>query len=825
MFGGSRQVSVDSVAYNLAGEEEKRPDYLKSLIVGNVLSGTRDSVSQTLQRGYLNGPATKLKQFYKWAAKPENYGTIGVPSGNIHRMNLVSSDVLRDAFARIHGYSVWIQRAQVGDADYGMWVEQKILDMRPDLIGTEWTADYYPDGYIYVFPVAGAPIMFAPVNYDQNASYVYAWYNEITSGTVGAITTGAWNDIGDAEFPDVTDWTYESESDTGLVKTVIYSRMTYTGMTMDGAVYLRETRYLKETEGPPLVRSYRTDSQTLTGLVHGQSKVFIYKIGSGDAELDALALPTTEVGQFFPFIPVRINNSFLSDTYLSSEYHQCKKAYKKATGSNFDDLVEKIADNPNLADIDHAYVTFGVSLNVLENASRRYLYRFFQRLQQTQVGGPGIYTAWKAAMVTQQSVFNTWMAWKAAQSLSDDGMFGAPEPPRPVLPQMPGNEIRIVADQAGVATHYDMRLSWLFISNATGTGKGKPGAKRGELWFEIRTPDSLLSTMYGGTGLENITSGASVNTVRLYFQEGNNTYRYLDIVGMEHINFVYGNKFVKIAASVALADTDESGFVVPIHYDIWREISLVQGTQMATASIFIIFNCFKIKKAKWYQKGIFQIVFVIAIAIVSVLFTGGAGIGLLGAHMTVGAAFGLTGIAAAIAGSIVNAMAAMILSTLLNKLGAGIFGEQFAALFSAFVMAFIGGGIINFETGAFAINWGDFLNVENLLKITNVLGQTYAGHINQGTAKIGKEMADYKDNAKAEAEKIQQAFFQDFGYGAGKIEPMMFVDVASASRILAESSDTFLSRTLMTGSDIAELSRELLYNFVDYSNKLPDAYA
>lgn len=825
MFGGGRQVSVDSVAYNLAGAEENRPNYLKSMIVGHVLANTRKSVSETLINGYLNGPATKLKQFYRWAEKPANYGTIGMPSGEIRRMNPIPSASVQEAFARLYGYSPWIQRAQAGDADYGMWVEQKILESRTDLIGTEWTADFYPDGNIYVFPEAGPSFFFAPVGYDQEAQYVYAWYNEISAGSVGTLNVGAWNDIGAGAFPDISGWTYEGETTAGLVKTKIYSRMTYVGPSGSGAVYVRETRYHRENAGPPLARSYRTDNQTYTGIVHGQSKLFIYKVGSGDAGLDSLAVTPSPFGQFFPFIPARLNTTFLSETYLSSEYAQAKKAYRKATGSRFDELIEKIADNPSIDDIDHAYVTFGVSLNVIENASRLYLYRFFERLQETQIGGPSVYAAWKSAMESQEAVFNTWAAWKQAQLLPDDPAYGSAEPPRPVLPQLPGNEIRITSDQAGVATHYDMRLRWLFITDGTGTGEAKPGTRKGEFWFEIRTPDLLLSSLYGGGSLDNTPTSNSVATVRLYHQETATTYRYLDLVGLEHVNFVYGTKSVVIPASVAIADTDESGFIVPLHYDVWREISLVQGTQMATASIFLVFNCFKIKKAKWYQKGVFQIVAVIVIAIASVLFTGGAGIGLLGAHMAVGGALGLTGLAAAIAGSIINAFAAMILSTLLTKLGTGIFGEQFGAIFSALVMAFVGGGIINFETGALAINWGDILNVENLLKVTNVLGQAYTGKLNQETRKIGQEMADYKDNAKAESEKIQQAFFDEFGYGAGKIDPTMFVDVASASRILAESSDTFLTRTLLTGSEIAELSRELLYNFVDYSNKLPDAYS
>lgn len=824
MFGSGRQVAVDSVAYNLAGAEENRPDYLKSLVVGNVLSGTKDSISQSLQNGYLKGPASKLKQFYRWAERPENYGTIGIPTGKIRQMQSASTIMVQDAFARINGFSPWVQRAQIGGADIALWAEQFMLLYYPwVLVDQTFTADWLGDGRILVSPSSTAGYAFTPANFDPAGTYVYAWYNEISGGSVGSVLMGDWIDIGAGEFPDTSSWNLESQNTSGTITNWVYSKLTYQGSGGLGAIYQRETRYMQENSVGP-ARSYKTNSQTYQGIEHGQTKLWIYKVGSGDPELDTLVASPPSLGEFFPYIPARINNAFLSDSYFAAEYAQCKKAYRKATGSSFDKLIDKIADNPSLGDIDHAYVVFGVSLNVLENASRRYLYRFFERMQQTQVGGPGLYNAWKAAMTTQQTVYQTWLHWKEGQAQGpEDARYGAPEPPRPVFPQMPGNEIRIGGGSSGAATHYDVRLSWLYITNGTGSGKAKPTAKKGDVWFEIRVPDQTFFSIFGGGTLSNVTVGGTVNTVRVYFQETNSRYTYLDLVGMEHHNYVYGYRRVTITAQAAIEDTDESGFVVPLHYDIWDDISLVQGTQMATASVFLIFNCYKIKKAKWYEKGIFQIIFVIAIAIVSVLFTGGAGIGLLGTHMAVGAAFGLTGIAAAIAGSILNALAAMILSTLLSRLGTGIFGEKFGALFGAILMFVVGGGI-NFDAGGFSVNWGDLLKVENLMKLTNVLGETFAGHMRAETQAIGQSMANYKDNAKDTSEKIQQAFFDEFGYGAGKIDPMMFVDVASSSRILAESSDTFLTRTLMTGSEVAELSRDLIYNFVEYSNKLPDAY-
>jgi hypothetical protein len=643
---------------------------------------------------------------------------------------------------------------------------------------------------------------------------------------MGSVVPGTPVELGTDPFPSISGWTYESSNTSGGVTHTIYSRMTYVGSDDDGSEYLRETMHFYEDPGPPVDRSYRIDSQTYIGLAHQQVELFIYRIGSGNAELDELVEEGSSMGEFFPFLPVRVNNVFLSESYHPEAYEQVRKAYKKATGSKITDFIDKLEDNPDLGDIDYAYVAFGVSLNVAENSCKRYLYKFFEKLQQSQIGGPNSYDIWKAAVQSQDDAFLTWKTWKAAQTDSESPLFGTAEPPRPGLSGSSMNTVRIAGTSPDIDTNYDTRINWFYIDNDGGTGQGRPGAKRGDLWFETLAPDEFVAGVYGSEDLGfSETSGFSIDRVRLYWQKTSTSFTYLDLVGLHHMNFIYGAMNVSVTAAEALADTDESKFIVPLHYETWRETELIHASQMGTACVFVVFNCYKIKKQKWYETGVFQIIIIIIIAILSVIFTGGAGLGLLGAHMAVGAALGLTGITAAIVGSIANAFVALVLVTILQEVAGAIFGPEIGAVVAAVAMFVIGSTAGSFHsTGSLVLDWGTLMRAENLLSITSSLGQGYAAAINAGTVKLGARMQDFVDNAKAEAEKIQQAYFEQFGYGAGKIDPMMLVDSTSASRILAESSDSFLTRTLMTGSEIAEMSRDLLYNFAEYSTKLPDAY-
>jgi hypothetical protein len=814
----------------MAGPEENRPDYLKNLVARNVLSGTKDSIADTFKKGYQNSPAVNFDRFYKWSKRPGNYDQVGIPDAKINNNSAINPEVVQTALGTTLGSNIWAQRALLSSADYGLWVEQWFLANHPDLINTAWDADINNEGNLITVVFEDTSVhTFVPTNFDKSKQFLYVWYNSTTGEVVGPLNTGATITLGTSPFPSTVGWELESDipktSPAGFER--IYKRTTITSSDpVTGIEYDIERMYHFEITSP-LNRSYRIDKQSFTGAITNQVQIYIYQLGSGNLTLDAVASETPGFGEFFPFLPVRINNTFVSESYLPTAYAQIKKAYKKATGAKLSEFIEKLEDNPQLGDIDYVYVTFGVSLNVLENSCKRYVYKFFQKLALSQIGGPSTYNLWKSAVDAEAVISATWVAWKNAQTNEFDPLFYTPEPPRAVIPELPTNVIVITDGATSTDTGFDMRISWKFITNGSGTGLAKPGAKSGELWFDLQPSDSISLHVYGGDDGRITTSDASTQErVRLYWQKSPTSYVYLDIVGLIHENYVYGSKAVTITAFEALSDTDESGFIIPLHYDTWKETSLVHTSQMATACVFAVMNSYEIKKLKWYQTGIFAIILIIIGAILSVVFTGGVGtVGLLGSAMSVGSAFGLTGVTAAIVGSVTNALAALILSTVISRVAEQVFGPVIGAIVAAATMMVIGAGVSNYQSsGAFAVNWGDILKVDNLMKLTNSLGQAYGNQINIETANIGVKMEEYTKSAKAEAEKIQQAFIKEFGYGGGDIDPMMLISNASSNRIIAESSDTFLTRTLMTGSEIAELSLDLLYNFSEYSIKLSDAY-
>lgn len=176
-----------------------------------------------------------------------------------------------------------------------------------------------------------------------------------------------------------------------------------------------------------------------------------------------------------------------------------------------------------------------------------------------------------------------------------------------------------------------------------------------------------------------------------------------------------------------LEDGEESGFLVPLHYATFRAMPLMHSTQMTTACVFLVINCYQKKKAEVVAAGHLQNPVRDCHRNRGELLCSGA-IGLLGSNIAVGGALNLTGTAAAIVGSVANALAALVLTTIIEKVTAkmGVFG----AILGAVLGIVIGGAISNFSQGAgFTFNFSDLMRADNIMKLLDAAGQGYSAYV------------------------------------------------------------------------------------------------
>jgi hypothetical protein len=886
IFGSKKKVFVGSVVYNLAGPESGRPDYLKTTVIGGVITGS-ESLGNTITDSYIQGPGIKLRNFARWARTSGYSNAVGIRSGSIRVGDSIDTTVLKEEIPHNSGSSVVVQSAYTGSADFGMWADQYIAENYPLLRSTPYTSDINGDTNTITITwddESHTPISFSPVGFDPYNQYLYSTYYVTEENIVGPLVPGDTVDLNPSDpFPDTTDWTFDSDTNSTEsvdLDTVVTTEVTYSDgspgttdeqTTTDNQTYdiiheiwlkstpvdndgltdtietKNETMYLDQTgsitqettvtteeedvgggvtkttttttvtDTLVLDKSYRIDSQTTTYYSAGPTQVFIYGKDSSNAELDALFdIPTEHSGSFLPFIPMRVDNQFVSRRWPNSIYPRAKRALQKATGADYSDLQSIIADNDSLEDIDYAFAVFGVSLNVEEQACRKYIYRFFESIMNDpRLTNKADHLSWVDRWEAADQSWEEWLTWRGNQK--SRGRFSSvePEPERLPYPEMPNNRLSIAADNLPIL-RYDMDIRWNFITEEFGTGLLKPDAEEDEFWFEIGpTRDFTQRTLELNTsGIPNygIEVYDSVTAIYLNHQVTENTWRRLEINGLVHYNRVYGRKYVTTYAEDALRDNDESGFIIPIHEGIYKEMSLKDATQMSTACCFMVFNSYEIVKQRWYERGIFKVVLIV-VAVVVAVYTGGLGAGLLGTAAGVGASLGFTGMAAIVVGAVANAIAAMVLMRIIQAGAVALFGEKIGAIVAAVASVIamrVGTSLAN--GGNLATSYANMMRADSIMSIMSSVGNGYADYMSAEASETLQESQEIQYEYERQSKQLEELYAKNIGYGPGIFDPTILTDIRGSFN---EPAASFLERTMMVGSDVADMSISLLTNFTD----------
>jgi hypothetical protein len=548
-------------------------------------------------------------------------------------------------------------------------------------------------------------------------------------------------------------------------------------------------------------------------------EMFVYRMGSGNATFDALSATTIPMSEFYPAIPMRLNNKSIREAGLEDTYETAKKAYKKMFSGEIDTMLDSIETNENVGDIDYAFIVQGVPLNTKNNVGRAYIFKFIQKLMENQYTNAASTTAFinsQSATAANQVSFDNWLAGNVEGSNFSPSYGTAPaSTENSVTAQATKNSFRVyTADMP----EFDLRLSWDAISESQHAGNAKgtvDPAKVGDYWFEA-------GESFGGSIFKNSSSSNLI----MYHQYSPYMYSKIVVRNFKHENYVYKNKAVKTSVADAFEEEDDSGFIIPLHYPTVRSMGIIKGNELSTNSGYILFNTYQQYKVRWYQRGIFKVIFFIVMIGISIFFppAGAAfgGTGILGGNLALGVALGATtAMTAIILGAVANALAAMVVTTLISKGAVAIFGEKLGAIIGTLVSFVAMQYSAQFAAeGNFNVNWGNIFKAENLLKLTDSVSDAYAGFLNADTMEVFAEMENAAKEYEQDMERVENLSNEILGMTNIGINPMMFTD---ATEYFGESSGTFLSRTLLTGSDIATISLAAIGDFPTASLELPKA--
>ena len=598
------------------------------------------------------------------------------------------------------------------------------------------------------------------------------------------------------------------------------------------ALIVVTTREIRQVLVP--VKRYRKSSTRTTTRRYGPLKMFLYKVGSGVESLDSLVQRSVAEIDWLPFIPIRLDNKFVRDLPNNDLHEWCTKAFRKAFGrrTKIDEIVKSLEENESLKDIDFAHIAFGVSLNTTSQWGKQYIYEYLRQLSIASGQTSNTVAEYKQQYRAHLEYVKAMQEWNEAQNTS----WGRNQKKIEYVPMPVRPKGSITFRSKDSSLHFRQVFQYEFLYEETGPGRllveGKP-ASIGQMWWSIledTEEDTELEDLREQVGGEGEGGGARSflgrtlakyqGTVALNWQESSREWRRMVVNNGQHFNYAYGTNVVKTFAVMAIKETEEeSGFFFPLNMAIFKKMGIVDGTEMSTCSAYLILNSYQVVKKKWYQSGIFAVIVAVVVIIVSIYYppAGGAAGGVLGTNGVVGAA--ITGLAASstvalIVGAVANAIAGAILGAILTRVATKVFGNSILGqIFAVIALITIG----NYQSAAgngsaplsFSESFGSMMRAENLLKLGMSAVTGYSDYINKSTMHILAEAKELQEAYSAETRRIQEMYVEQFG--AGKvIDPMAFT---SAGQGRVESVDSFLTRTLMTGMDVAETAHNMLSEF------------
>lgn len=757
LFSSKTKTYVSSAVWNMAGEPKNRPKLLPSLVLSSNLSNSSKGLGDHLQNFLRSSTAMRNQMFFRWARSSYD---LGMPTGTIGASISVRGKGLAAAMQTVLGLGE-NQKIIIGSA--------RVDDADVDYWAEHWISRNHP-------------------TWDEEE-----WTAELNMATARMeITRGA------------TTYTVPAAAD-----------------LLWGSY--RDNRKLLYVSYQVLTRNARRQ------WIAGDTQLFTYRMGSGNATFDALRPVASDLAEFFPAIPIRIENQFVTEIGGSLQ-DAAEEAYWKLTGARLSKLIPQLEDHEQLGDMDHMFLLPAVTLNAADTPSQTYLYEFFRSLIDLQVSNTTL-DDFVADARNKRVTSAAWRRWKRA----NDG-DGSPTNPswnkiapalEAVFNDVPDrNEIHI---RMPGLPQFDFIISWTGIEETQHVGNAarfdanqtRPLLKLGEY---LIVPMAPVTAWDLGMDYYDYLQHVKQTWSRFAILRQHSKRRYSKIVvtGLMHQNFVYGDKSVRIYAEDVIEEEDESGFLIPLHYPTLRKVGALKGAELAGVSTYLVINSYKQVKQKWYQRGFFKIV-MFAVSIAISVISAGAGLatvsGILGTNAAVGAALGASAATAAMVGAVANGIASVILTTILSKISVLVLGEKWGAILGTIVsMVALQVGKSLVTTGSFNVDWNVLFRPENLTKLTDAVGDAYSRWIAADTADIMQDMQNLGEEYVEKTKELEKLWNENLGMTNVVVDPMMFSD---ATEQFGERSASFLGRTLLTGSELAELSRAMVTDFVAISLELP----
>ena len=771
LFSSKTVINVSSVAYNVAGDANERANFLKQSLI--YLNAAQESIGEKLPRMYLRSMGVKLKRAYRHAA--------ALPQG------------LPTASMQLWEYQEFEEAIQsLLDIEHGPG-RFKVEDVYLTGNGTAPDIERYLNqtyGWDSVTGLMSSP----PAGFAENASV--QWYYEPPQNRYGDRSPKAYRTyvvefrhdpesivadlVVDVSLQAVAEAAATSETLVALISEWMASTrsdLTVSRPFEEGDVAGVVTTPVVNTVGARTTITTTTVTTTTDGTTTTVRTKIVdettsetvpreFVLGTGEWPiLDSLWLSRANVEQtFFPSIPFRVDNKdMLADNLSETDHYKDVVKIVSLMGMDAVSIRDQINSNPDIKEIDYAFMVAGANMNTESQAEMDYLYRFWDLCRERSTANQADHTSWVAQALFERS--------------------------------KPKTNSLVIQDPQSKNGAYKITIEWDYINKSIVTGEVAAGAKIGQMAI---TTGATTVHEFGAT---NSRSSVDSTVVRIRKQITETQYEELAISGAVHKNDVYQGKTVETLARDARTDpTKNEGFLIPLHMGIFNTMSMVKRTQLAQECIYLVFNTYVKTKKKWYQTGWFKVLLAIVLIVITVVSAGTAApaTSSVWGAATVAATLGITGaLGLLLVGMALSALYSYMVSYLMGRWSAGfesVFGKKWAAV----VMSIISIGTSALTGGLTSTDW-----LKTAVQIIDIASQLFTAYA-KGSMIVQKEKYDaFMDKVEEDRKALEKLSNEFFGE-----DDLVSVDyLLQLQKTLREDSPTtFLTRTLMTGSDIVDIT-------------------
>jgi len=490
---------------------------------------------------------------------------------------------------------------------------------------------------------------------------------------------------------------------------------------------------------------------------------FTYEHRHGEyPELDAVHEKTAVgKGTFFPVLIFRSGDRNLT----ASKYHDTE-AYKSSVrladsiGLDYQYIGDNIDSGESADDLQQAVLMMGVPAKTSDPVEAEYLFRFFD-----------------------------WL-YKESSATTEITSLDALKTSRP------GQSIRIKERD------FDCTLSFSRIRREHKTGSiGNVGTYTCR---EVQTEKFLYQwrrtekTQEDGTvSMVNLPVAIpyTVPALEYRYQVTGSSYHVLTVENLKLRYNIYGSKGVD-------ANVGNSKLLVPLDYYISRSMRYDRKDRLYYRSLHFVFNSRVTKTVKWYESGIFQVILMIIVVVITI-WSGGAGGALAGAISA-----GAYGAAAII---ILSAIIQSVMTSLFMNLVFKVVIEELGAEIGAVI------AVVAFVAAVYGANVGADWSSAALQASNNLANTSMSEYQQEKMTQYNEERQEFellKDARLAELEEAENLLQQ-----YALLDPRSFI-AKEPQLIPGESPDSLYQRTVHVGNP-GILQYDYIESYVELNTQLP----